>query len=136
MILQVKKAIPIFEKAFPGDIGVFAFDNSSGHVCKASDVLVASRMNLNAGGKQPYMRDTVFNGRVQCMVYKLDDTDFDTGLQIPENHLGRPKGLKRVLQERGLWRPNLKKQCGRAKKPGSGPQALETEEDLLARTLD
>ena len=35
-------------------------------------------------------------------------------------------------QERSLWRPDIKEQCGRAKKPGS----LESEEELLARTLD
>jgi hypothetical protein len=56
MLAQViHKAIPIFEKAYPDHIGVFAFDNSSGHACKAEDALVASRMNMNPGGKQPLM---------------------------------------------------------------------------------
>jgi hypothetical protein len=30
--------------------------------------------------------------------------------------VGKPKGMKRVLQERGLWNDSLKKQCGRQKK--------------------
>jgi hypothetical protein len=48
MLAQViNKAIPIFEKAYPDHIAVFAFDNSSGHACKAEDVLVASRINVN-----------------------------------------------------------------------------------------
>ena len=38
------------------------------------------------------MRDTVFNGKVQCMVYKPDDVDFDTGLRIPGNVIGWLKG--------------------------------------------
>lgn len=43
-------------------------------------------MNVSDGGKQPHMRDTVWRGRPQRMV-------MDGGLQ---------KGMKRVLQERGL----------------------------------
>ena len=45
MVKQTEKAIATFNKAFPGDIAVFAFDNSSGHACKAKDALVANRMN-------------------------------------------------------------------------------------------
>src|SRR3954449_7001538 len=60
MIKQVRdKAIPIFEKAFPGDTALFLFDNSSGHACKAPDALVANRMNMKPKGKQPKMRATV-----------------------------------------------------------------------------
>ena len=62
MISQViDKAIPSFERAYPGHIGVFTFDNSSGHACKADDALVAGRMNLLPGEKQPRMRDTIFS---------------------------------------------------------------------------
>ena len=43
-------------------------------------------MNVRPGGEQPIMRDTVFNGKVQQMV--LSD--------------GKPKGMKMVLQERGV----------------------------------
>ena len=64
MISQVKeKAIPIFEKRFPGKKAIFAFDNSSGNAAFAEDALVASRMNLNPGGAQPKMRDMVFAGQ-------------------------------------------------------------------------
>ena len=43
MISQVKeKAIPIFEKRFPGKKAIFAFDNSSGYAAFAEDALVAS----------------------------------------------------------------------------------------------
>jgi len=61
LVEQVKtKAIPIFETVFPNCIALFAFDNSSNHAAYGSDALVANRMNLKPGGKQPKMRDTVF----------------------------------------------------------------------------
>ena len=92
-------------------------------------------MNLGPGGKKPCMRNTVFgpDNTIQYMVFQPGDTDLDTGLPIADNLRGKPKGLKRVLQERGLWRPNLKKQCGRVRKPAD---IEETEEDIEARTLD
>ena len=43
-------------------------------------------MNLKPGGKQPRMHDTIWNGKVQKMVFAD----------------GTPKGLKQVLIERGI----------------------------------
>ena len=84
MVNQTEKAISIFNKAFPDDIAVFAFDNSSGHACKAKDALVANRMNLRPGGKQPVMHSTRWgNGVEQSMVFLDGDHDWDTGLPIP-----------------------------------------------------
>ena len=56
-------------------------------------------MNVNPGGKQPKMRSTIFNGQVQHMVFPDDYSD--SKLQ------GKPKGMRIVLQERGLWSENL-----------------------------
>ena len=50
-------------------IAIFAFDHSSSHTKVADDSLNAFTMNLNPGGKQPVMRDTIYNGRVQQMVF-------------------------------------------------------------------
>jgi hypothetical protein len=52
-------------------VAVFAFDNSSNHAAFRKDALVASRMNLNPGGKQPIMRNTYFgpNNQLQSMVF-------------------------------------------------------------------
>jgi hypothetical protein len=36
MVKQTEEAIATFNKAFPGDIAVFAFDNSSGHTLVVS----------------------------------------------------------------------------------------------------
>ena len=61
LLEQIKyKAIPIFETLYPNCIAVFAFDNSSNHAVFSKDALVANRMNLKPGGKQPIMRNTHF----------------------------------------------------------------------------
>ena len=44
------------------------------------------------GGKQPQMRDTVWNGKVQKLVLRI----------------GIPKGLIQVLKERGKYREGMK----------------------------
>jgi hypothetical protein len=125
MVEQTKAALEIFNRAFPDDIAVFAFDNSSGHACKGPDALVATRLNLGPAGKQPLMHPTVFtqlgvDGSVievhQSMVYQPEDTIFGTSEQIPRDLVGKAKGMKRILQERGLWQEGMKKQCGRQKK--------------------
>ncbi len=53
---------------------------------KPENALNVEHMNMKDGGKQPFMRDTTWNGQVQCMVT-------DEGIQ---------KGLKTVLRERGV----------------------------------
>lgn len=140
MVAQTKKAIAIFEQAFPDDIALFAFDNSSGHACKAGDALVANRMNLRPGGKQPVMHSTKWGeGIEQSMVFVNGDRDWDTGMPIPPELIGKPKGIKRVLQERGLWRQGLKKQCGRQKKDKSNFEERafqETMEEYQLRVAD
>ena len=70
-------------------IAIFAFDNSSSHVKLADDTLNATNMNLNPGGKQPIMCDTIFNGQVQSMIFSAD---------YPNEKLrGKPKGMKIIL---------------------------------------
>src|SRR3954471_14368542 len=86
-------------------IAVFAFDNSSSHAKLADDTLNVANMNLNPGGKQSIMRDTVFNGQIQTMVFPSDHSD--------ELLRGKAKGMKVILQERGLWGSGLKASCGK-----------------------
>lgn len=74
---------------------VWIFDQSSGHNRFADNALVASRMNVYPGGQQPIMRDGLKpNGRPQKMV----------------NRYGEPKGLKQVLEERGVDTRDMKKE--------------------------
>jgi transposase len=49
-------------------------------------------MNLGPGGKQPKMHDTVWNGRVQKMVFPSDHPKF----------AGLPKGAACIAEERGI----------------------------------
>jgi len=104
-------------------------------------------MNLSPAGKQPLMQDTVFRGQdgqlyPQSMAFRRGDTLWDSNIPILEECVNKPKGMKSVLQERGLWRPDLLKQCGRAKDRksrnlGYGDRLFEEEMgDYEARTAD
>ncbi|CAG8742762.1 17712_t:CDS:2 [Rhizophagus irregularis] len=102
-LLVVDRAIPIFEATHPGAVAVFAFDNFTSHGAFSSDALIASHMNVGPGGKQPKMRNTIFNGNVQFM-------------NFPDNHpeeslRGKQKGMKQILYERQLLTPGLKGFC-------------------------
>ena len=86
---QIENAITIAEIKYPNSEGYrwyWVFDHSSCHAAYAEDALIASRMNAKPGGAQPVMHDTVYNGRIQRMVF-------------PD---GTPKGLYQVLRERGV----------------------------------
>lgn len=52
----------------------------------ADDALDVSKLNVNPGGKQLVMHDTVWAGKPQKMTFAL----------------GVPKGMKQVLKERGI----------------------------------
>lgn len=109
LLEQIKhKAIPIFEAKFPNATAVFAFDNSTNHAAYAKDALVAQRMNLGPGGKQPIMRSTTFfdiNGQQKIQQMIFDENHPDATMR------GQPKGIRRVLMERGLWREGLTLDC-------------------------
>ena len=83
------KALDAFAAAHhAGTLGVFIFDNSSGHLVYADDALVASRISLGPGGKHvPIMRD---------VWYLADGINV---LQRMVNDSGTPKGMKSVLME-------------------------------------
>ena len=86
---QMEKAVQIAEVKYPKCDNwrhIWVFDSSSCHTAKAPDSLEVSRMNVNPGGKQKVMRDTVWAGKVQTMNYAL----------------GIPKGMRVILQERGI----------------------------------
>ena len=98
LLEQIKyKVIPIFETLYPDCTAVFAFDNSSNHAAFSKDALLASKMNLSPGGKQPIMHNTFFgpNNQLQSMVFLTTHSD--------EKLRGKPKGIKQVLIERGKW---------------------------------
>ena len=86
---QVKCAVAIAEVKYPKEEGwkhVWIFDHSSCHAAMAEDSLDVSKMNVNPGEKQRVMHDDWWGGKPQ-----------------PRNYaIGVPKGLRVVLEERGV----------------------------------
>ena len=92
---QLEYCATIAECKYPRSDGfkvVWIFDHSSCHGAFAEDALNAYKMNARPGGKQPLLRDTVWQGRVQKMVFSV----------------GVAKGLIQVLKERGKYRNGMK----------------------------
>lgn len=107
---------------------VFIFDNSSAHNSLAKDALTVTKMNVNPGGKQAHMHDTVIprnnphglGGQPESMQFSKE---------LPSTHkyfkyAGQPKGMQVILEERGLVKPSKKivgvcKDCkeSRSRKP-------------------
>ena len=103
-------AIPVFEKEFGRECrACFMFDNSTNHGVFANDALVAQRMNWNSGGKQPVMRDGWIrgdeNGSVMVRQVMYEEVEEDGQRKRV------PKGMKRILEEKGLVRDGLKMEC-------------------------
>ena len=92
LLQQVVKTVDIFERVHPNATAIFLFDNAPSHRKVAEDALNADHMNAGPGGKQAIMRDTVWGGEVQRLV---DDHSV-------------PKGMKIVLQERGIDTTGMK----------------------------
>ena len=88
-MLQMKKAVQIAEFKYNPSTHtiIWLFDQSSYHKAYAPDALNANKMNVNPGGVQPLMRDTVWAGRVQRMVFNVGNV---------------AKGMRKVLEERGI----------------------------------
>ena len=72
---QLKYCIEIAECKYPRDQGykvVWIFDHSSCHGAYGDDdALLASRMNAKLGGKQALLCDTVWERKVQRMVFSI-----------------------------------------------------------------
>jgi len=86
-------AVPTFEAEFPDAIACFVFDNASSHVAFEEGALKAMSMNVNDGGRQPFLRDTWFwplgisesartpeNRIAQAMRYKEGDKVVQKGV--------------------------------------------------------
>jgi hypothetical protein len=65
------KAIPIFNHLHPNSQAIFIFDCSSAHGAYAKTALRAQNMNLNPGGKQAHLRDSVIPSDNPCIPVHL-----------------------------------------------------------------
>ena len=84
----MEMAVKIAEIKYPKNDGwrlVWIFDHSSCHGAMAEDALDVAKMNVRPGGMQRVMRDGFWNGK-----------------PFPMNRNGVLKGLKMVLEERGV----------------------------------
>ena len=104
LLVQMTDAVEVFELVHPGKQALFIFDQSSAYASLPPDTLKAFEMNKSDGGKQRKQRDTIIpksnpvvehHGKVQKMT--LDN--------------GQPKGMQRVLQERGFDVAGLHAKC-------------------------
>jgi hypothetical protein len=88
-------AIEVFEKAHPGKVSLFIFDQSSAHASLPPNALKAFEMNKSDGGKQRkhWQHDTII---LQSNPYP----EHRGKLQKMTLLNGQPKGLRRVLEER------------------------------------
>ena len=86
---NIEVAAQIAEFKYPADKHtiVWLFDQSSCHRAFAEDALKNAKvMNVRPGGVQPRMCDTMWADRMQKMVFED----------------GTPKGMKQILEERGI----------------------------------
>ncbi len=91
---QLEEAEKIAVAKYPRQEGwklVWVFDHSSCHAAMPDDALDANKMNVNPGGKQRVMRDGWWAGKAQKRNYSL----------------GVPKGMRVVLEERGIDTRNM-----------------------------
>ena len=92
---QMDRAINISEIKYPRDQGYrhyWIFDCSGLHAAFGEDALNAYHMNAKPGGKQPKMRDTIWNGKLQKMNFSN----------------GTPLGCIIVLREKGISTRGMK----------------------------
>ncbi|RPA91852.1 hypothetical protein L873DRAFT_1866135 [Choiromyces venosus 120613-1] len=110
----ISQAIPIFNLSFPGCQALFLFDNSKIHDSLPPNALQVYHMNLNPGGEAPIMRDTWFTDHTGNRVFQA--TNYHDLLHIAAMYRAKPKGLKVILPERGLWHDGLQLRCGSSQK--------------------
>ncbi|CAG8836145.1 20011_t:CDS:2, partial [Gigaspora margarita] len=105
-----ERAIPIFKRMNPEKVALFMFDNSCNHNAFAEDALLVSQMNMKDRGKRPLLHDS-----------RMPDGSNHIMIFVDQDNKVKPKGINRVLQERGLWVPGLIRECD-ARKAGASDQ--------------
>ncbi|KIJ43225.1 hypothetical protein M422DRAFT_253429 [Sphaerobolus stellatus SS14] len=107
LIAQVQRAIPIFERMYPGAVGEWIFDQSSAHGAFAKDALNSKEMNVGPGGKQRKMHNTIIpmdnphphlRGQIQQMVLPKNPPKKNQN----KKNQAKQKGRKMERKKRGL----------------------------------
>lgn len=92
--MKQMEGVKLAETKYPmteGYLHVWIFDHSSCHAAKVDNALDVSQVNVKPGGKQPAMRGTIWQGRLQQLMFNI----------------GVPKGMKIILEERGINTRNV-----------------------------
>ena len=117
--IQVKHAIPLFEKLYPDAVAEFFFDQSTAHSAFSNNALNVNEMNVRPGGKQCFMHPTIIpqdnphpelRGTVQMMVFDENLPPDDPNYEFR----GMQKGMRWILEERGLWDNLVQSNGGKA----------------------
>jgi hypothetical protein len=126
LVEQVKeRLVPIFRILHPHDEALIAFDNSSNHHAFAPDALRSQALNLTDGGKNCLsLRSTSFVGQDGQMV-----------VQCMQSAAGVQKGVKTILQERGLWPARNPPKLPEARKLLDAQPDFAAQKDWLGETL-
>lgn len=110
LIEQIKTTIKVFDYTHPGCTAIFTFDRSSAHEGFAENALNVNNMNINPGGKQRKMHDTIIPHCNPDPAPGEEDTrGHAQQMNFPDDHpdpslRGKAKGMRIVLQERkSVW---------------------------------
>jgi hypothetical protein len=95
LLMQVDKAIEIFDEAHPDCVALFVFNQSSAHASLRHNVLCAFEMNKSNGGGQRQQKDTIILINNLC-------PKFHSKAQKMTTENGKAKGLQQTLEERGF----------------------------------
>ena len=121
---QTKKMLRIFDILHPGCLALVSFDNSANNHAMADDALVANRLNLKDGGKNVcQMRNGWF---------QTPDGNLQEHAMVSE--AGKQKGIRKILQERGLFVQGMK--LDKARKFLAAQPACSLQKALLNETVE
>ena len=153
MLRHMADVIDILAITHPDVIPAFFFDWSSCHDCMQPDAPCASKMNVGVGGVRggeeiTAMRPTQLlddypnspiglkRGDLQYLTFcdASSDPPFHDKELPRDSYMGKLKGLKQVLWERGLWKPSMTKSGRKGK--GNNPDLEMSMEHKLASEPD
>ena len=104
LLMQVDKAIMIFEEAHPNCVALFVFNQLSTHASLGPDALRAFDMNRSNGGKQRKQKDTMILMNNPC-------PKFHSKAQKMTTDTGMAKGLQQMLVECGFNVQGMHAKC-------------------------
>ncbi|KAI5823132.1 hypothetical protein K523DRAFT_287165 [Schizophyllum commune Tattone D] len=139
ILKQAHCAMDILQEHFPDEDHILIYDNATTHRKRPTASLSALGMTkspsanffvpttkVDAAGRPVYdstgkrvkekttrMRDAEWNGQVQALYF--DDKPSPGATEEEVTHAGHFKGMQRLLEERGLFRPGMKAQCNSKK---------------------